>query len=92
MKTTISIACIAIVSFGVGIRTVVTRVEAVEVREAERIVTLEDRVTTLERKMKACCSTDTMGLGGARSDLEVMVRLRKQLDELEARVKELEKE
>ncbi len=86
MKTTITIACLAIVSFGVGIRTVVTRVEAKE----ELVVTLEQRVNTLERDMEACCST-TVRNYGAESDLEVMVRLRSKVEELEARVEELEK-
>jgi len=92
MKTPI-IACVAIVSLHVAVWGLVSRVGAVE-REAvksERIVTLEQRVTTLERKMKTCCSTDTWGLDEAESDLEVMVRLRMKVKELEARVEELEK-
>ena len=53
--------------------------------------TLEDRVSTLERNMEACCTTDFKPFG-ADSDLELVIRLRQRINNLEERVRELERE
>jgi len=52
--------------------------------------TLENRIAVLEREMEMCCSTVVAPALEAETDLEVMVRFRKKVNELERRIEELE--
>ncbi len=56
---------------------------------ATRVAELETRLAAFGVKVDACCET-TSKPAGANGDLEVMVRLRQKVADLEKRVKALE--
>ncbi len=56
---------------------------------AARVAELETKHAALDNKMNACCET-TSKPWGINGDLEVMVRLRTKVADLEMRVKALE--
>ena len=88
MKSPLLVLFLAGASLSVAVRIEMARVTA----NAERIVTLEDRIAKLEADMEACCST-THGLFPEEEDAHrAYVALKKRVHELEKRVKELEGE
>jgi hypothetical protein len=88
MKAPLLILFIAGGSLSLALRTVITHA----VTNEERIVTLEDRVNTLERNIEACCSTTHGMYPEEQAAHGAYVELKKRVAELEKRIKELEGE
>jgi cell division protein FtsB len=88
MKTPLVMLFLAGAGLSVAVRSVIFD----SAEHEERIVTLEDRVMTLERTVQSCCST-THGLyPDEQAAHRAYVELKKRITKLEACVKELEKD